>query len=88
MRAIGIWQASPLRPDQLEFTAAFGLDKMAFTQWLQFIFIPRVREAVATGRFPASSEVGIRAVRELDTEPRAAHLTSLLCEFDALFHDR
>jgi uncharacterized protein YqcC (DUF446 family) len=85
MRANGLWQASPLRPDQLEFSSAFGADKMAFSQWLQFIFIPRVREAIASGRFPSSSAVGTQAIREFDGEPRAARLTTLLCEFDALF---
>jgi uncharacterized protein YqcC (DUF446 family) len=88
MHAIGIWQASPLRPDQLEFSAAFGLDKMAFSQWLQFIFIPRVRDAIATNQFPPSSHVGTQAVREFDAEPRAAHLATLLTEFDALFRGR
>jgi len=88
MHAIGFWQDSPLRPDQLEFSGAFGLDKMAFPQWLQFIFIPRVREAIATHQFPTSSHVGTQAVREFDTEPRAARLALLLSEFDALFPGR
>jgi len=85
IRAIGLWQASPLSPDQLDFSAAFGADKMAFSQWLQFIFIPRVREAIATNRFPSSSAVGTQAIREFDTDPKAARLATLLAEFDALF---
>jgi uncharacterized protein YqcC (DUF446 family) len=88
MHAVGFWQASPLDHDQLDFSAAFGADKMAFSQWLQFIFVPRVREAIATNEFPSSSDVGTQAVREFDTEPRAARLTSLLSEFDELFGDR
>jgi uncharacterized protein YqcC (DUF446 family) len=88
MHAIGLWQASPLRPDQLDFSAAFGADKMAFSQWLQFVFIPRVRDAIAADRFPSSSAVGTQAVREFDTEPRAARLSTLLTEFDALIRDR
>jgi uncharacterized protein YqcC (DUF446 family) len=88
MQVIGFWQTLPLLPDQLEFSGAFGLDKMAFSQWLQFIFIPRVREAIATDRFPPSSSVGTQAIREFDTEPRAARLAALLSEFDALFRGR
>jgi uncharacterized protein YqcC (DUF446 family) len=87
MHAIGLWQATPLSPDQLAFSAAFGADKMAFSQWLQFVFIPRVREAIATKRFPSSSAVGTQAIREFDTDPRAARLASLLNEFDALFEN-
>lgn len=88
MHAIGLWQATPLRPNQLESPGAFGFDKMTFSQWLQFIFIPRVRDAIASNQFPLSSEVGTQAVREFDAEPRAAHLTRLLSEFDALFPGR
>lgn len=85
MRATGFWQATPLSPDQLASSAAFGADKMAFSQWLQFIFVPRVREAIAIDRFPSSSAVGTQAIREFDTDPKAARLVTLLAEFDALF---
>lgn len=85
MKAAGFWQASPLTPDQLDFSAPFGLDRMAFSQWLQFVFVPRVREAIESGRLPASSNVSGQAVREFDTDPRANRLVRLLSEFDALF---
>lgn len=85
MRRIGYWQNQPLRPEQLQFKQAFAMDTMAFTQWLQFIFLPRVREAAASNRFPSSSSVGTQAVRELDGDPNAGNLLTLLAEFDALF---
>lgn len=85
MRRTGIWQATPLRPEQLNFKKAFAMDTMAFSQWLQFIFLPRVREAVATNNFPSSSSVGAQAVREFDGCPEADHLVALLLEFDSLF---
>ena len=85
MRHIGMWQAEPLSPEQLKFTKAFAMDTMAFSQWLQFIFLPRVRQAVAANRFPKGSSVGAQAVREFDGQPEAEHLLTLLSEFDALF---
>ena len=86
MKRIGFWQDQPLRPEQYEFRQAFAMDTMAFSQWLQFIFIPRVREIIATGgQFPTKSQVGAQAVREFDTWPDAGNLVSLLSEFDALF---
>jgi uncharacterized protein YqcC (DUF446 family) len=85
MHSIGMWQLSPLRPEQLEFAEAFGADTMAFSQWLQFVFVPRVRQAIAADQFPGSSSVGVKAVREFDTEPNASRLTKLLSEFDKLF---
>jgi uncharacterized protein YqcC (DUF446 family) len=85
MRRIGMWQAEPLRPEQLKFTKAFAMDTMAFSQWLQFIFLPRVREAVAAKSFPKGSSVGAQAVREFDGQPESEHLLTLLSEFDTLF---
>ena len=85
MRRIGYWQNQPLRPEQMQFKKAFAMDSMAFTQWLQFVFLPRVREAAAANQFPSSSSVGTQAVREFDGDPSAGDLTNLLCEFDGLF---
>lgn len=85
MRQIGYWQNEPLRPEQLEFTQAFAMDTMTFAQWLQFIFLPRVREAIASNQFPSGSSVGTQAVREFDGALEASQLVTLLSEFDALF---
>src|SRR5215469_9481597 len=85
MRSNGMWQDQPLRPGQLNFQQAFGMDTMTFTQWLQFVFLPRVRESVAANRFPQSSSVGTQAVREFDGNTEADRLVTLLSEFDALF---
>lgn len=85
LKHIGCWQDEPLRPEQLQFSKAFAVDTMAFAQWLQFIFLPRVREAAASNRFPSSSSVGARAVREFDTVPNADALLTLLVQFDELF---
>ena len=85
MQRIGFWQKQQLRPEQLAFKKAFAMDTMTFAQWLQFVFVPRVREAIASNHFPTSSSVGAQAVREFDGDPDAAHLVELLSEFDALF---
>lgn len=85
MLARGYWQDPPLAPGQRAFNEAFAMDTMAFRQWLQFVFIPRAREAVAGNDFPSGSSVGAQAVRELDCDPGASRLVSLLSEFDALF---
>lgn len=86
MKRVGLWQEAPLAPEQYEFTRAFGMDTMSYDQWLQFVFLPRVREIISTrSKFPTSSSVGAQAVREFDTYPNAERLISLLSEFDTLF---
>ena len=87
MRAIALWQESPLDPAQFNFVEAFATDTMAFPQWLQFVFLPRVRESSRTGTFPPSSQVGAQAVREFDGFWEASELNDLLSKFDALFHE-
>src|SRR5687768_1622883 len=65
MRRIGLWDMPAPESEQLQVTQAFGADKLAFEQWLRFIFIPRVRDIIATGgAFPAGSQVSQQAFRE------------------------
>jgi uncharacterized protein YqcC (DUF446 family) len=85
MRRIGMWQSAALRPGQMKFEQAFAMDTMTFEQWLQFVFLPRVRESVASNDFPATSEVGAQAAREFDGNLEAGRLVTLLSEFDGLF---
>ena len=86
MKRIGYWSADPLPEEAYDFREAFAMDTMAFSQWLQFILIPRVHQIIAEGgEFPANSMVGAQAMREFDGDADAAHLVSLLGEFDRLF---
>jgi uncharacterized protein YqcC (DUF446 family) len=85
LKRIGWWQDQPLQPEQYQFQRAFAGDTMAYPQWLQFVFIPNVRQIIANkGSFPASSSVGAYAVREFDGLD-AGNLLVLLHEFDRLF---
>lgn len=91
MMRVGLWQPEPLREEQYNFHQAFALDTMTFTQWLQFIFIPRVKELLAAeAEFPAKSEVGLQAFREFVMWPaygeiETERLLTLISEIDALF---
>jgi uncharacterized protein YqcC (DUF446 family) len=86
MKRIGYWSNDPLPEEAYDFREAFAMDTMAFSQWLQFILLPRVRLIIEQeGDFPTESMVGVQAAREFDGDADAAHLVSLLSEFDALF---
>ncbi|HVZ41117.1 MAG TPA: YqcC family protein [Candidatus Kapabacteria bacterium] len=85
MRSAGMWQEEALPDEAYRFRAAFAMDTMAFRQWLQFIFLPRVRAIVAErGELPGQSFVAAQAVREFDGMDSAVHLESLLSDLDAL----
>ena len=87
MKTIGVWSQEPLPETAYAFKRAFAADTMAFTQWIQFVLIPRVRSILEQGGdFPQGSMVGTQAVREFDGYDRAGRLCTLLSEFDALFN--
>jgi len=86
MRRIGLWQEAPLPEQAYRFTQAFAGDTMSCEQWLQFIFLPRVREiAQSHGRFPSHSEVAVYAMRNFDGMDNTSHLQDLLSGFDEMF---
>ena len=88
MRNLSCWTDDPPPPEKMDFESAFAMDRMAFTQWLNWIFVPRVREIIAQrDSFPASSSVAAQAAREFDGWPESGQLLRLLSEFDA-FIDR
>jgi len=89
MKRIGCWSLEQLPDEAYEFQQAFAMDTMAFSQWLQFILIPRVRSIIEQkGDFPSESMVGAQAVREFDGDANASGLVTLLSEFDDLFRRR
>jgi uncharacterized protein YqcC (DUF446 family) len=86
MKRIGYWSPDPLPEEAYDFHEAFAIDTMAFTQWLQFILIPRVKQIIEQeDTFPTESMVGVQAVREFDGDDNASHLVTMLSEFDDLF---
>jgi uncharacterized protein YqcC (DUF446 family) len=85
LRRLNAWQAGPLPREILEGGGAFGLKTMVFTQWIQFVLVPRLHEVAAgTIELPAESHVAAQAVREFDTWRDATELTRLLIEVDGL----
>lgn len=89
LKRIGYWSPNP--PD-LRSRYATGemktfLDAPSFELWLQQVFIPNARDAVAKDALPKKSEVGLAALRQYDyhsTVPEAHNLLSLLSEFDEM----
>lgn len=101
MKRIGLWQAESLPESAYEMQEAFGADTMTLSQWLQFIFIPRIQELLKTdGPWPSESEVGIYAAQQFlflkpdssgtystqgSIDRKESNLVQLLQEFDSLF---
>lgn len=86
MKRIGFWDIVEPTPDAYENMGAFGMNTMAFAQWLRYIFIPTIGERLASGGpWPSSSSVGAHAIREFDGQHETGDLVTLLIRFDDLF---
>ena len=89
MKRIGYWSDDPpdLQQEVLEGRSRSYLDAPSFELWLQQVFLPRARHAVADASLPGESHVGLMAMRQYDYHsivPEAQQLLALLWEFDRL----
>lgn len=49
LKKLALWQDIPPNPELLASTAPFCCDTLTFEQWLQFVFIVKMRELVHAG---------------------------------------
>jgi uncharacterized protein YqcC (DUF446 family) len=87
LRRIGWWVPDPpeLRERYRRGELRSYLDAPSFELWLQCVFLPNARDAVANDAMPASSSVGVMAMRQYDYHsfvPEAQPLLALLHRFD------
>lgn len=86
MKATGTWDIQRPADDAFENMGAFGLNTMAYEQWLRYVLVPTIETRLdSDGPWPPSSSVGGQAIREFDGVDSMANLITLLCEFDRLF---
>jgi uncharacterized protein YqcC (DUF446 family) len=85
MQRIGLWQEESLPEEAYDYTLAYARDRMAFHQWLQFIFIPQVQEMLQDyEELPRTSQVGKAAESAFEDWDQGEQLVQLLKEFDLL----
>lgn len=85
LRQIGAWETDPPPEDALQSTKPFAVDTLEFTQWLQFVFIYRIKAMIenehplpqvsgmapmAEEHFRGRSESGHGLIRELEEMDR------------------
>ena len=49
MRALGLWETTAPPPAALRSAQPFSIDTLGFTQWLQWVFIPRIAALLEQG---------------------------------------
>lgn len=82
-----LWQSAPIDAEALQSTAPFCCDTMSFAQWIQFVFIPRMHQLVATqSALPA--HFSLLPMLEMSYPKQAEYeaLYATITELDALFN--
>ncbi|MFT5032427.1 MAG: hypothetical protein ACI89D_001233 [Bermanella sp.] len=72
LRASGLWTLEPPTPESLASIEPFAVDSMPLQDWLQFIFIPRMRQLLQVGAaMPVKCEVRAVAEEAFDSSNKA-----------------
>lgn len=86
LRVLGMWSATPPAPQALASCEPFCVDTLAFEEWLQWIFLPRMKMILENDEVLPSTS-GILVMAELiyrDRQPSMRGLLEVLGAFDRL----
>ena len=86
LRVQGWWSDEPPSEDALASTVPFAVDSMSFEQWLQWIFLQRMK-MILEHDLPLPNASGILEMAEMvyvDRVQESTRLRRLLSEFDEL----
>lgn len=72
LRQLGVWEAVPPPLEALQSTQPFCVDTLEFTQWLQFVFVERMKVIIENDHpFPAVSGVAPMAEEHFRGRPES-----------------
>ena len=90
LRALGLWEATPPPAEAMQSLVPFCHDTLSFPQWLQWVFLPRMKRVLESGEgMPASSDIQPLAEYALQDHPADVQaLLSAIARFDAFIQRR
>lgn len=77
LRQLDVWESQPPPREAFQSSEPFCLDTMAFPQWLQFVFLERMKVLVENGH-PLPAVSGIAPMAEEHFRGRAQSCRSLV----------
>lgn len=77
LRQLGLWHPQPPSAEALASRAPFAIDTLTFSQWLQFVFLPRM-EALLEQRQPLPRKCAIAPMAEEYFAPQNIDATEVL----------
>lgn len=90
LRRLGLWEGEPPSAEALASTEPFCVDTLAFNQWLQFVFLPRMYALLERERLPPG-RCEIQPLAEqyfADSRLPVAALIATIGRLDSLLNSR
>ena len=86
LKVLKLWEGLPPSPEAIASTTPFCMDTLRLSQWLQWIFIPRVRAIIEHGgSLPAGANMKPYAEEAFAVEGvQSAKLLNIIGQFDQL----
>jgi uncharacterized protein YqcC (DUF446 family) len=86
MRRLGLWEVDAPSAQALASTMPFCHDTLELQQWLQWVFVPRVRDIIENELpLPAKSDIApLAEYRFQEMERNTDKLINLIRDFDRL----
>ena len=89
MRAADLWHANAPSPAAMASRTPFCADTLAFSEWLQFVFLPRMRALIENNQpLPSASAIAPLAEEALRDHAGRDVLLDRLRQFDQLIAAR
>ncbi|MBW4936616.1 YqcC family protein [Marinobacter sp. F4206] len=83
LRQLGLWEAEPPSPEALQSTQPFCIDTLEFTQWIQFVFVARMKVIIENDH-PLPAVSGIAPMAEEHFRGRPESGDSLVRELEEI----
>lgn len=77
LQQLGWWQQQSPSDQALQSEQPFCVDTLEFAQWLQWVFVPRMRSIVASDH-PLPTQCGIHQMAEVAYREKLGSVTNLL----------
>lgn len=89
MRREGLWELQPPSEDALNSAIPFAHDTLEFTQWLQWIFIPKNIDIIKNGKsIPVASDIApLAEYRFEEMKENTNQMLALIKQFDELIQE-
>ncbi|MEC7376250.1 MAG: YqcC family protein [Pseudomonadota bacterium] len=86
LRQLGLWEAEPPPDEAFQSTQPFCIDTLEFPQWLQFVFVARMKVIIESDQsLPSTSGIAPMAEEHFRGRPESGHaLVRELEEIDRL----